>query len=58
MTMRTCRLYLAQADGSFARRHVSLGYRAGEQYEIADGLQGGNQIVVEGGIFVQFMQSQ
>lgn len=51
-------VYLAQSDGSFARRRVSLGYRAGDQYEIAEGLQAGNQIVVEGGIFVQFMQSQ
>jgi cobalt-zinc-cadmium efflux system membrane fusion protein len=51
-------VYLAQADGSFARRHVSVGDRVGEQYEIAEGLQAGNQIVVEGGIFVQFMQSQ
>jgi membrane fusion protein, heavy metal efflux system len=51
-------VYIAQANGSFARRHVSLGYRAADQYEIADGLQGGEQIVVEGGIFVQFIQSQ
>jgi cobalt-zinc-cadmium efflux system membrane fusion protein len=51
-------VYIAQANGSFARRHVSLGYRAADQYEIADGLQGGDQIVVEGGIFVQFIQSQ
>jgi membrane fusion protein, heavy metal efflux system len=51
-------VYLAGASGSFARRHVSVGNRIGEQYEIAEGLQAGNQIVVEGGIFVQFMQSQ
>src|SRR5450631_4160719 len=51
-------VYVTQADGSFARRHVTLGYRAGDQYEIAAGLQDGDRIVVEGGIFVQFMQSQ
>jgi cobalt-zinc-cadmium efflux system membrane fusion protein len=51
-------VYLAGANGSFARRHVSVGNRIGEQYEIAEGLQAGDQIVVEGGIFVQFMQSQ
>jgi membrane fusion protein, heavy metal efflux system len=51
-------VYVAQSDGSFARQHVTLGYRAGDQYEIGAGLQVGNQIVVAGGIFVQFMQTQ
>jgi cobalt-zinc-cadmium efflux system membrane fusion protein len=51
-------VYLAQADGSFARQHVTLGYRAGDQYDVGAGLQAGDQIVVAGGIFVQFMQTQ
>ncbi|HEY6458402.1 MAG TPA: efflux RND transporter periplasmic adaptor subunit [Steroidobacteraceae bacterium] len=51
-------VYVARADGSFERRHVSLGYRTGDQYDIAAGLHAGDQIVVEGGIFVQFMQNQ
>jgi len=51
-------VYLAQSDGSFARQHVTLSYRAGDQYDITAGLQAGNQIVVDGGIFVQFMQTQ
>jgi cobalt-zinc-cadmium efflux system membrane fusion protein len=51
-------VYVAQPDDSFARQHVTLGYRAAEQYEIAAGLHEGDKIVVEGGIFVQFMQSQ
>jgi len=51
-------VYVAQPDASFARRHVTLGYRALDQYEIADGLNNGDQIVVEGGIFLQFMQTQ
>jgi cobalt-zinc-cadmium efflux system membrane fusion protein len=51
-------VYVARPDDSFARQHVTLGYRAGEQYEIAAGLHEGDRIVVEGGIFVQFMQSQ
>jgi cobalt-zinc-cadmium efflux system membrane fusion protein len=51
-------VYAAQTDGSFARRHVTLGYRLDDQYEIVDGLQSGDEIVVDGGIFVQFMQSQ
>jgi cobalt-zinc-cadmium efflux system membrane fusion protein len=51
-------VYGAKTDGSFARQHVTLGYRTGEQYDIAAGLQAGDRIVVEGGIFVQFMQNQ
>jgi membrane fusion protein, heavy metal efflux system len=51
-------VYFLQPDGSFARQHVTLGYRSGEQYDIADGLKAGDQIVVDGGIFVQFMQNQ
>ena len=51
-------VYLVQPDGSFARQRVALGYRAADQYDIAEGLKAGDQIVVEGGLFVQFMQSQ
>jgi membrane fusion protein, heavy metal efflux system len=51
-------VYSALPHGSFARQHVTLGYRVADQYEIVAGLQAGNQIVVEGGIFVQFMQNQ
>jgi len=51
-------VYIAQTDGSFARRQVSLGYRTGDQYDITDGLQAGDRIVVEGAVFVQFMQNQ
>ena len=51
-------VYAAQADNSFARQHVTLGYRTGDQFEISEGIKTGDQIVVDGGIFVQFMQSQ
>jgi membrane fusion protein, heavy metal efflux system len=51
-------VYVVQSDGSFARQHVTLSYRAGDRYDIDDGLKGGDQIVVEGGLFVQFMQNQ
>jgi cobalt-zinc-cadmium efflux system membrane fusion protein len=51
-------VYVRQRDGSFARRHVTLGYRTGDQYDISDGLKSGDRIVVDGAIFVQFMQSQ
>ena len=51
-------VYVAQADGSFARQHVTLGYRAGDQYDISDGPRPGSRIVVDGGLFIQFMQNQ
>jgi cobalt-zinc-cadmium efflux system membrane fusion protein len=51
-------VYVAEADGSFARRHVTLGYRTGDQSDITEGLRAGDQIVIEGGLFVQFMQNQ
>jgi cobalt-zinc-cadmium efflux system membrane fusion protein len=51
-------VYLAQPDSSFTRQHVTLGNRTGDQYNIAEGLKADDQIVVEGGLFVQFMQNQ
>jgi len=51
-------IYAMQADGSFARQHVTLGYRIGDQYDIPDGLKSGDVIMVDGGLFVQFMQNQ
>jgi cobalt-zinc-cadmium efflux system membrane fusion protein len=51
-------VYVAKPDGSFARQHVTLGYRTGDQYDVSIGLQAGDKIVVDGGIFIQFMQTQ
>jgi cobalt-zinc-cadmium efflux system membrane fusion protein len=51
-------VYVALSDGSFARRHVTLGYRSGDQYEIPAGLSAGDQVVITGGLFMQFMQTQ
>ena len=51
-------VYIVQPDGSFARQRVVLGYRSGDQYDITGGLRPGQQVVVDGAIFVQFMQNQ
>jgi cobalt-zinc-cadmium efflux system membrane fusion protein len=51
-------VYVAGSDDGFARRRVTLGSRTGDQYVISAGLAAGERIVVEGGLFVQFMQSQ
>jgi cobalt-zinc-cadmium efflux system membrane fusion protein len=37
---------------------VTLGYRAGDQYDITQGVSAGQKIVADGGLFLQFMQSQ
>ncbi|MDR5728664.1 MAG: efflux RND transporter periplasmic adaptor subunit [Terriglobia bacterium] len=50
-------VYVAQRDG-FARRHVTLGGRVGDNYDIPAGLHAGDRIVVDGAIFVQFTQDQ
>ena len=51
-------VYLVQPDGSFARRHLTTGPRIGDDYLVVDGLKPGDRIVVDGALFVQFMQSQ
>jgi cobalt-zinc-cadmium efflux system membrane fusion protein len=51
-------VYVAQPDGSFGRQRVTLGYREGDRYDITSGLKVGDRIVVDGGLFVQFLQSQ
>jgi cobalt-zinc-cadmium efflux system membrane fusion protein len=51
-------VYVALPDGSFARRHVTLGYRDSQNYDVTSGLVSGDRIVANGAIFLQFMQSQ
>jgi cobalt-zinc-cadmium efflux system membrane fusion protein len=51
-------VYITQSDGGFARQRVTLGSRTGDQYIISGGIRAGQQIVVDGAIFVQFMQNQ
>jgi cobalt-zinc-cadmium efflux system membrane fusion protein len=51
-------VYIALPDGSFARRHVTLGYRDSQNYDVTSGLASGDKVVADGAIFLQFMQSQ
>lgn len=51
-------VYLVQRDGSYARAHVTLGYRTEGRYQVTSGLRAGEHIVADGGLFLQFMQSQ
>jgi len=51
-------VYLANADGSFSRRRITLGSRVGDRYETTAGLIAGDSVVIEGGLFLQFLQNQ
>lgn len=51
-------VYAVAADGSYARRSVTLGTRVDDSYVISQGLHPGDKIVVDGSIFLDFMQSQ
>ena len=51
-------VYVETDDGSFARRRVELGMQTGDRLEVTSGLQAGARVVTEGGLFMQFAQSQ
>jgi cobalt-zinc-cadmium efflux system membrane fusion protein len=51
-------VFVAQANGGYVRRRVTLGGRAGEQYEILAGLSTGERVVADGALFIQFAESQ
>jgi len=51
-------VFLAAPDSSFTRRPVTLGSRVGDRFEITSGLAAGDRIIVEGGLFLQFAESQ
>jgi len=51
-------VYVAAADGGYAQRTITLGGRVGDAFEIPDGLHAGDKVVVDGAIFLHFMQTQ
>jgi cobalt-zinc-cadmium efflux system membrane fusion protein len=51
-------VYVVAADGSYARRPVDLGYRDGDRMVIASGLNVGDKVVVDGSIFLRFIETQ
>lgn len=51
-------VYVANKDHHFVRRQVKLGYRSGQDVVIASGLEAGQKVVSDGGIFLRFMQTQ
>ena len=51
-------VYIEEPDGSFARRSVRLGYRFGDHYALSRGIHAGDHVVVNGSLFLQFIQNQ
>ena len=51
-------VYVEAKDGGYARRPVTLGARTGDSYVITQGLHAGDTVVVDGSIFLNFIQSQ
>jgi cobalt-zinc-cadmium efflux system membrane fusion protein len=43
---------------TFGRRHITIGSRVGDRYEVTAGLKAGERIISEGALFVQFAQTQ
>lgn len=51
-------VFVQQQGNGFERRHVTLGSRVDDKYEISAGLEEGERIISAGGLFLQFAQSQ
>lgn len=51
-------LFVAMADGSFARRRIELGGRVDARYEIMTGLAAGERVVVDGSLYLQALDDQ
>jgi cobalt-zinc-cadmium efflux system membrane fusion protein len=51
-------VYLDAGGNHFNRRRISLGNRAGNLYEVTDGLKAGDTVVTQGALFLQEAGSQ
>jgi membrane fusion protein, heavy metal efflux system len=51
-------VFVAAGPSGFARRRIDLGSRVGDSYEVTSGLAGGDQVVGDGALFLQFAESQ
>lgn len=51
-------VFVQLPNNGFERRHVTLGSRVDDKYEISDGLREGERVISAGGLFLQFAQSQ
>ncbi len=51
-------VFVANADGGFVRRRVTLGFRVADRYEVVTGLAAGEKVVANGALFIQFAENQ
>jgi membrane fusion protein, heavy metal efflux system len=51
-------VFLAKPDSSFERRTVVVGSRVDNRFEITTGLAAGDHVITEGGLFLQFAETQ
>jgi cobalt-zinc-cadmium efflux system membrane fusion protein len=51
-------VFVLAGETGFARRRVTLGNRVGDSYEVSSGLTGGDQVVADGALFLQFAEMQ
>ena len=51
-------VYVATADDGYAQRTVTLGARVDDRFVIPEGLHAGDKVVVDGAIFLHFIQTQ
>ena len=51
-------VFVETSPGSFSRRQVTLGNRMGDRYEVHSGLKDGEQVIAQGGLFLEFAQNQ
>jgi cobalt-zinc-cadmium efflux system membrane fusion protein len=51
-------VFVAAGTNGFARRRIDLGSRVGDSYEVTAGLAGGDQVVGDGALFLQFAETQ
>jgi membrane fusion protein, heavy metal efflux system len=51
-------VFVTNADESYSRRRVTTGVRNGDSVQVTQGLAAGEAVVSEGGLFIQFAQTQ
>ena len=51
-------VFIQDSAGHYERRTVKLGSRIDERYDISQGLHPGDRVISQGGLFLQFAQSQ
>lgn len=51
-------VFVVAGNNGYARRAITLGARVGDKYEVTSGLAAGDQVVSDGALFLQFLESQ